>query len=195
MAAHFCLSAAQASKATDQRNKAATFGERPRASNDIAPPQSRCVESKGMSTSKFSSSAASGAPQALAHYGVIELPNGLVLLPGQGCRDAVSNQCAGITRKPDGSIERYDIRAQAEGVFRNVEALLSAAGLSRRNIIDVTVFMKNKTDFAAMNEVWNAFFKESSAPPARTTVFVLDLPGENFIEMKVLAFRGTEAVP
>jgi 2-aminomuconate deaminase len=147
-----------------------------------------------MSTLEFASHAP-GAPQALAHYGVIELPNGLVLLPGQGCRDAVSNLCAGISRKPDGSIERYDIRAQAEGVFRNVEALLGAAGLTRHSIVDVTVFMKNKADFPAMNEVWNAFFKESKSPPARTTVFVLDLPGENFIEMKVLAFRSVANAP
>jgi 2-iminobutanoate/2-iminopropanoate deaminase len=131
----------------------------------------------------------SRGPRALAHYGVVELPNGLLLLPGQGCRDPETNQCAGIVKKSDGSIESYDFKAQATGVLRNIEALLAAAGLTRTNIVDVTVFMKSKADFAAMNQIWDTFFKESAAPPARTTVFVLDLPGDNFIEMKVTAFR------
>ena len=128
-------------------------------------------------------------PPALASYGVVELANGLVILPGQGCRDPKTNACMGITRGPDEEIESYDIRVQAEGVFSNVEALLLSRGLTRDNIVDVMVFMKDKTDFDAMNEVWNRYFEGCEKPPARTTVFVLDLPGDNFIEMKVQASR------
>jgi len=142
-----------------------------------------------------SASTSNATPPNLAHYGVVELPTGLLFLPGQGCRDPETNLCVGVVRRADGTIESYDIEAQARGVFRNVEALLLAAGLSRNHIVDVTVFMKNKADFQAMNRVWDEYFRGRPAPPARTTVFVLDLPGENFIEMKALASRtsGTSA--
>ena len=128
-------------------------------------------------------------PPALAKYDLVELASGLILLPGQGCRDPQTNACVGITRGATGEIESYDIRAQTEGVFRNVEALLMSRGLNRSNIVDVTVFMRSKGDFNAMNEVWNAFFADCEQPPARTTVFVVDLPGDNFIEMKAQASR------
>jgi len=129
-------------------------------------------------------------PPALAKYDLVELDNGLIILPGQGCRDPQTNTCVGITRGATGEIESYDIRIQTEGVFKNVEALLKSRGLDRSNIVDITVFMRSKADFDTMNKVWNEFFASCEKPPARTTVFVVDLPSDNYIEMKVQASRN-----
>jgi 2-iminobutanoate/2-iminopropanoate deaminase len=128
-------------------------------------------------------------PAPLANYAVVELENGLILLPGQGCRDPLTNKCVGITWDSVGSVINYDIREQIAGVFRNIEALLLARGLSKDNIVDVTVYLKNKADFDAMNKMWDTYFKDCPKPPARTTIFVADLPGDNFVEMKVMASR------
>lgn len=128
-------------------------------------------------------------PPALANYGVVELANGLIILPGQGCRDPLTNQCVGITRGPDGSIAGYDIDMQARGVFRNIAALLEGCGLTLTDIVDATVFMVNKSDFGKMNAIWNEIFPNPQQVPARTTVFVKDLPGDNFIEIKAVASR------
>lgn len=129
------------------------------------------------------------APAALANYGAVELEDGSVHLPGQGCRDPITNQCVGIQRAADGSIIGYDIRVQTEGVFRNIAALLRERGLELGHLVKVVVFMKSKADFEAMNEIWNKTFPDPASSPARTTVFVADLPGDNFIEMMPEASR------
>ena len=122
----------------------------------------------------------------LASYTHTRQVGDIVFVAGQGCRDPKTNEYRGITRGPNGEIARYDIREQTRGVLANIEQALSAHNLSRRDIADVNVFLKSKQDFTAMNEVWNEFFKGCPAP-TRTTVFVVDLPGDNFVEMKAIA--------
>ena len=48
-----------------------------------------------------------------------------------------------------------------------------------------TVFLKDFSDFAAMNEVYARYF--SAAPPARSTVEVTRLPKDALIEMEIIA--------
>ena len=48
-----------------------------------------------------------------------------------------------------------------------------------------TVFLKNMSDFAAMNEVYGRYFTE--APPARSTVEVARLPKDVLVEIDVVA--------
>ncbi len=110
----------------------------------------------------------------------------LLYIAGQGCRDPEANTYAGVTRNADGSIASYDISAQTNGVLENIDRVLKSVGLSRSNIIDVTVFLTDMKDFEAMNAVWNSYF-QNVAPPTRTTVAVRQLPGDNFVEMKAIA--------
>jgi 2-iminobutanoate/2-iminopropanoate deaminase len=49
------------------------------------------------------------------------------------------------------------------------------------------VFLKNMNDFAAMNQVYGGFWKES--PPARTTVEVARLPKDVLVEIDVIALQ------
>jgi len=59
-------------------------------------------------------------------------------------------------------------REQAELTFRNVGALVEAAGSSWENVVKVSVFLADIRDFAEMNEIYQRFFKLPY--PARTTV-------------------------
>jgi 2-iminobutanoate/2-iminopropanoate deaminase len=77
-----------------------------------------------------------------------------------------------------------DFRAQAQRTFRNVEAILAAAGANWRDVVKVNVYLADILDFAAMNEIYREFVV---APfPARTTVQA-GLSGEMLIEVDCIA--------
>lgn len=66
------------------------------------------------------------------------------------------------------------IEAQTRQAFRNLQALLEAAGGTLADIAKVTVFMTDLSkDFAGMNAVFKELFP--SAPPARSTIGVAEL--------------------
>ena len=48
-----------------------------------------------------------------------------------------------------------------------------------------TVFLKNMSEFAAMNEVYGRYFQQN--PPARSTVEVARLPKDVLVEIEVIA--------
>ena len=57
---------------------------------------------------------------------------------------------------------------QAERAFRNVSALLEAAGTSWQHAVKVTVVLADFGNFAAMNQVYSNYVTEPF--PARTTL-------------------------
>ncbi|MGH9349406.1 MAG: RidA family protein [Vicinamibacterales bacterium] len=74
------------------------------------------------------------------------------------------------------SQEGGDIRAQTKWCLDDLDRTLNAAGSSLQHAASINVYLKNQGDFAAMNEVYRAFFKEN--PPARTTIVAdLVVPG------------------
>src|SRR5258707_9560372 len=77
-----------------------------------------------------------------------------------------------------------DIKAQTKQVLDNISATLKAAGSSLANAASITVYLRNQSDFAAMNEVYRAYWTKD--PPARTTVFV-PLLSEGLVEIAVVA--------
>ncbi len=78
------------------------------------------------------------------------------------------------------------ITEQTKQVILNLKALLTAAGSSLDHVVKATVFLKNMTDFAAMNAVYETFFKKETAP-ARSTIEVARLPKDALIEIEVIA--------
>ncbi len=78
-----------------------------------------------------------------------------------------------------------DVAAQTERVLLNLAAILKAAGTSLDRAVKTTVFLKNMSDFAAMNEVYARHF--SQQPPARSTVEVARLPKDVLVEIDVIA--------
>lgn len=90
---------------------------------------------------------------------------------------------------PDtGKLAEGDISAQAEQCFKNLFAVLAAAGLTPDQVVKVNVFLVDMADFAAMNAVYAQQF---AAPyPARTTIGVAALPLEAKIEIEMIARKG-----
>lgn len=78
------------------------------------------------------------------------------------------------------------IEEETKQVLRNIEEVLRAAGSSLNNVIKVTVYLKDISNFALMNKVYGSFFTESK--PARSCVEVCDLPKNAGVEMDAVAF-------
>lgn len=84
-----------------------------------------------------------------------------------------------------GTLVSGDIKVQTRQALKNLEAVLRAGGASLRSVFKTTVFLKDMSEFAAMNEVYGEFF--SDAPPARSTVEVARLPKDAKVEIEVVA--------
>ena len=83
-----------------------------------------------------------------------------------------------------GEIQGSDIATQTRQVLENVKAVLEAGGSGLDSVIKTTVFMKDLGEFAAMNEVYATYFRES--PPARSTVEVSRLPRDVRVEIEAV---------
>ena len=113
-------------------------------------------------------------PQAIGPYSQAIRVNGFIFVSGQVAIDPANQQfIAG------------DVAAQTDRAIKNLAGILKAAGSSLEKVVRATVFLKNMSDFAAMNEVYGKYF--SSAPPARSTVEVARLPKEALVEIDVIA--------
>ena len=66
------------------------------------------------------------------------------------------------------------IEAQTLAALTNVRTIVEAAGLRVSDIVKVTVFLTDMSQFDAMNAVYRNFF--DGHKPARTTVGVSELP-------------------
>ena len=84
-----------------------------------------------------------------------------------------------------GQIVEGGIEAQTEQVFRNLEAVLAAAGSGIEHVVKATVFLADMNDYNTMNELYKKHFKGD--PPARSTVQVARLPRDARIEIEVVA--------
>jgi len=113
-------------------------------------------------------------PQAIGPYSQAIRVNGFIFVSGQVAIDPANQQfIAG------------DVAAQTDRAIKNLAGILKAAGSSLEKVVRATVFLKNMSDFAAMNEVYGEYF--GSAPPARSTVEVARLPKDALVEIDVIA--------
>jgi len=110
----------------------------------------------------------------------------LLFLSGIGPREAGSNRIPGNEYDEAGNLIRYDIAAQCHSVFRNIRAVLEAAGCGWNDLVDVTVFLTNmKEDFPVYNQLYAEYFKDNQ--PCRTTIEIKSLPTPIAIELKCIA--------
>jgi enamine deaminase RidA (YjgF/YER057c/UK114 family) len=82
--------------------------------------------------------------------------------------------------------EATDIRSQTADVLRQIEQRLTEAGSDKTRILRTQIYLKNITDIAAMNEVWDAWVVSGSAPPRATVQAALANPAY-LIEVVVTA--------
>lgn len=118
--------------------------------------------------------ATADAPKAIGPYSPGVRAGQLLFLSGQIPLDPGTGQVVGA-----------DITAQTEQVFRNIKALLAAAGTDIDHVVRTTVFLLDLNDFAAMNAVYAT--QVGTVPPARSTVEVRRLPRDVRVEIDVIA--------
>lgn len=129
---------------------------------------------------------AASAPAALGAYPHARRVGQLLFLSGLGPRDPQTGQVPGLQLDNAGNVVDYDFETQCHCVFRNIRAVLEAAGSSWSDLVDVTVFLTDmKRDFAAMNRIYTSYFQEHQ--PCRTTIEVGALPTPIAIELKCIA--------
>jgi 2-iminobutanoate/2-iminopropanoate deaminase len=114
------------------------------------------------------------APQAIGPYSQAIKANGFVFASGQIAIDPATQQLIG-----------GDVAAQTDRVLKNVSSILQAAGSGLEKVVRSTVFLKNMSEFQAMNEVYGRYF--SASPPARSTVEAARLPKDVLVEIDVIA--------
>jgi 2-iminobutanoate/2-iminopropanoate deaminase len=114
------------------------------------------------------------APGAIGPYSQAIKANGFVFVSGQ------------IPTNPEtGEFVAGGIAEQTEQVFKNLKAVLEAAGSSLDQVVKTTVFLADMKEFSGMNEVYAKFF--SGAPPARATVAAAGLPRDARVEIEAVA--------
>ena len=114
------------------------------------------------------------APEAIGPYSQAIHVRNLVFTSGQIPIDPAT-----------GAFVEGGIKEQTRQSLLNVKAILTSAGTTMDNVIKTTVFLADMNDFAAMNSVYEEFFK---APyPARSAVAVKTLPKGALVEIEVIA--------
>jgi len=79
------------------------------------------------------------------------------------------------------------IEDQTRQVMENIRAVLDAHRLTMANVVSVTVYVKDLTQFRAMDDTYETFFR--TALPARSVVEVSRLPRGALVEISVIAGR------
>jgi len=109
-----------------------------------------------------------------------------IFVSGTSSRRA-DDSIVGATQDASGR-PRLDIRAQTRAVLENIRDILTHAGASLADVVEVSTYLVDMADFDAYNEVYGEFFG-NDAPPARTTVAVAALPHPHLlIEIKAVAW-------
>jgi len=117
----------------------------------------------------------SQGPAAVGPYSQAVAAGPFLLVSGQIPLDKAGNKVEG------------DIVVQTVQVLENLKAILSAAGLTLKDVVKTTVFLADLADFAEMNRVYSEFFPET--PPARSTIQVAGLPRSVAVEIEAVALR------
>lgn len=120
------------------------------------------------------------APAAIGPYSQAVTFGDLIFTSGQ------------IPLDSEGKLVEGGIEEQTHQVFRNLTAVLEAAGATLAHTIKATVFIKDMNQFATVNEIYASYFGEHK--PARSTVEVARLPKDVLVEIELIAAKVVEKV-
>ena len=103
------------------------------------------------------------APKPIGPYSQAVKQGNLLFISGQ------------LPNSPDtGEIVGEDLATQTEQALKNIMAIAEANGMSKDNILKVTVFLRDIENYSKFNEAYANFFKDNF--PARECVGVAGLP-------------------
>jgi 2-iminobutanoate/2-iminopropanoate deaminase len=114
------------------------------------------------------------APAAIGPYSQGVKTHGFLYTSGQIALDPATGNLM------DGSFEE-----QVHRVFKNLQAILRAAGTDFNRVIKATVYVTDLGNFGTLNSIYASYFGEHK--PARTTVEVPKLPKGGAVEIDLVA--------
>jgi len=114
------------------------------------------------------------APKAIGPYSQAIQAGSFLFLSGQIPLDPKT-----------GELVKGDIRQQTKQVLENLKGVLESEKLEMKDVVKVTIFLKDIGDFNQVNEVYATYFP--SSPPARSTIQVAKLPRDAEIEIEAIA--------
>jgi 2-iminobutanoate/2-iminopropanoate deaminase len=116
------------------------------------------------------------APAAIGPYSQAVEVNGTLYVSGQIPVNAAT-----------GKIVEGDVKTQAEQVFANINAILTAAGYTFGDVVKSTVFIADMSLFPELNEVYKKYYTNNF--PARSTIAVKGLPLGALVEIETVAAK------
>lgn len=116
------------------------------------------------------------APAAIGPYSQANMANGVLYISGQ------------IPVDPSTGKLVEGIEKETHQVMKNLEAVLTEAGMTFKNVVKATIFLKSMDDFAVMNDIY-ASYLDADSYPARETVQVSCLPKNVDIEISMIAHQ------
>lgn len=120
----------------------------------------------------------SKAPAAIGPYSQAVAFGNLIFTSGQ------------IPLDENGQLVQGGIEEQTHQVFKNLSAVLDAAGATFTDVVKATVFIKDMNQFATVNQIYASYFGEHK--PARSTVEVARLPKDVLVEIELIATKRVE---
>lgn len=115
-----------------------------------------------------------GAPAAIGPYCHAVKTGNLLFCSGQTPIDPERMEITGST-----------IEDQTRQVLINIRTVLKGRGLSLKNIVKTTVFLKSMDDFKGMNGVYAEMFDGHT--PARSAIAVKQNPLDAMVEIECIA--------
>jgi 2-iminobutanoate/2-iminopropanoate deaminase len=118
-----------------------------------------------------------GAPKPIGPYSQAVKMNGTLYVSGQ------------IPLNPQtGALVLSSIEESTHRVMQNIQALIEEAGMSMKDIVKASIFIKDMGQFPQINSVYAQYFSDDF--PARETVQVADLPMGVPIEISCIAIQN-----
>jgi len=115
------------------------------------------------------------APKAIGPYSQAVEANGMLFISGQ----IPVNPATGTI--PEG------IEAQTEQVMKNIDAILTEAGYTYKDVIKSVCLLSDIANFKAMNEIYAKYYTTDC--PARAAFAVKDLPLGVLVEIETIAVK------
>ncbi len=114
------------------------------------------------------------APKALGPYAQAQQVGNLIFCSGQTGIKPQTNR-----------VDADTVEGQTRQVLENLEAVLSAKGLTLQQVVKCNVYLSTMDNFEKMNKVYGEMFAPHT--PARTTVAVAGLPLDALVEIECVA--------
>lgn len=116
------------------------------------------------------------APEPIGPYSQAVLAGNILFVSGQIA-----------IQRSSGNLITGNVEDETTQVMINLSEVLKSAGLSFRDVVKCSIFLRDMDNFPRVNEIYAQYFSET--PPARETVEVSRLPKNVNVEISCIAVR------